>query len=153
MSTLYRYGFGAVQVQKWSSFLAGTKLYLIADTKLYRITVSSVNAWLIRNTFVSDQKMIWYSVNATSMKEVTSLLSMYQSISDCITPSTNQSKSQLLNSMINQPMGQSIESKGECLGMFCSTAKSSISPSRFVLMHKKSNVINPIDDVLGWVQQ
>ena len=61
---LYQYSFGAVQVQNCSSFLAGTKLYLIAGTKLYRITLSSVNAWLIRNTFVSDQTMIWYSVNA-----------------------------------------------------------------------------------------
>ena len=51
------------QAQNFSSFLAGTKLYLIAGTKLYRITLSSVNAWLIRNTFVSDQKVIWYSVN------------------------------------------------------------------------------------------
>ena len=62
--TLYRYSFGAVQVQNCSSFPADTKLYLIAGTKLYRITLSSVNAWLIRKTFVSDQKVIWYSVNA-----------------------------------------------------------------------------------------
>ena len=54
--TLYRYSFGAVQVQNCSSFLVGTKLYPIADTKLYRITLSSINARLIRNTFVSDQK-------------------------------------------------------------------------------------------------
>ena len=53
--TLYRYSFGAVQVQNCSSFLAGAKLYLIAGTKLYRITLSSANAWLIR-TIVSDQK-------------------------------------------------------------------------------------------------
>ena len=66
------YSFGAVQVQNRSSFpagtklylIAGTKLYLIAGTKLYRITVSNVNAWLIRNTFVSDQKLMLYSVNA-----------------------------------------------------------------------------------------
>ena len=41
---LYRCSFGAVQVQNCSSFLAGTKLYLIAGTKLYRITLYSVNA-------------------------------------------------------------------------------------------------------------
>ena len=56
-----------VQVQNCSSFLAGTKLYLIAGTKLYRITLSSVNAWLIRNTFSLDQKVIWYSVNAAKV--------------------------------------------------------------------------------------
>ena len=55
--------FGAVQVQNCPSFLAGTN-YLIAGTKLYRITLSSVNAWLIRNTFVLDQKVFWYSVKA-----------------------------------------------------------------------------------------
>ena len=65
--TLYRYSFGAVQVQYCSFFLAGTKLYLIAGTELYRITLYSVNAWLIRNTYVSDQKVIWYSVNAASV--------------------------------------------------------------------------------------
>ena len=54
--TLYRCSFGAVQVQNCSSFLAATKLYLIAGTKLYRITLSSVSAWLIPSTFVSDQK-------------------------------------------------------------------------------------------------
>ena len=31
---------------------------------MYGITLSSVNTRLIRETFVSDQKMIWYSVNA-----------------------------------------------------------------------------------------
>ena len=62
--TLYRYSFGAVQAQNCSSFVAGTKLGLIAGTKLYRITSSNVNAWPIRNTFVSDQKLIYYSVNA-----------------------------------------------------------------------------------------
>ena len=56
--------FGAVQVQNCPSFLAGTKQYLIAGTKLHLITISSVNARLIRKTFVSDQKVIWYSVNA-----------------------------------------------------------------------------------------
>ena len=55
--TLYRYSLGAVQALNCFCFLAGTKLYLIAGTKLY-------NAWLIRNIFVSDQKVIWYSVNA-----------------------------------------------------------------------------------------
>ena len=54
--TLYQYSLGAVQVQYCSNFLAGTKSY--------RITLSSVNAWLIRNTFIPDQKVIWYSVNA-----------------------------------------------------------------------------------------
>ena len=62
--TLYRYNFGAVQVKTCSSFLVGTKLYPIAGTKLYRITVSSVNVRLIRNTFVSDQKVTWCSLNA-----------------------------------------------------------------------------------------
>ena len=62
--TLYRYSFGAVQVQNCSSFLAGIKLYLMSGTKLYRITLSSVNARLILNNFVSYQKVIWYSVNA-----------------------------------------------------------------------------------------
>ena len=65
--TLYRYSFGAVQVQSCSSFLAGAKLYLIAGTKLYRITLSSVNARLIRNSSVSDQKVIWYSVDAVEL--------------------------------------------------------------------------------------
>ena len=37
-------------------FLAGTKLHLMAGTKLYQITLSIVNAWLIHNTFVSDRK-------------------------------------------------------------------------------------------------
>ena len=57
--TLNRYSLRALQIQNCSSFLAGTKLYLIADTKLHRITLSSVNAWLIRSTFVSDHKVIF----------------------------------------------------------------------------------------------
>ena len=65
--TLCRYSFTAVQVQNCSSFLAGTKLYLVAGTKLYRITLSSVNAWPIRKIFASDQKVIWYSVNAAEL--------------------------------------------------------------------------------------
>ena len=65
--SLYPYSFGAVQVQNSSSFLAGTKLYLITGAKLYRIALSSVNARLIRNTFVSDQKVIWYSENAAKV--------------------------------------------------------------------------------------
>ena len=52
---LYWCSFGAVQVQNCSSFVAGTNLY--------RITLSSVNARLIRNTFASGQKAICYSVN------------------------------------------------------------------------------------------
>ena len=48
---LHWYSFGAVQVQNCSSFLVGTKLYLIAGTKLYGTNLSSVNARLIRNTF------------------------------------------------------------------------------------------------------
>ena len=47
---------------------AGTKLYLMAGTKLYRITLSSINAWLIRKTFLSDQKVIWYSVDAAEVR-------------------------------------------------------------------------------------
>ena len=65
--TLYRYSFGAVQVQNSSYFLAGTKLYLIAGKKLYRITLSSVNARLIRNIFALDHKVTWYSVNAAKV--------------------------------------------------------------------------------------
>ena len=58
-------------MQNCSSFLAGMKLYLKAGTKLYRITLPSVNVWLIRNTSVSDQKVIWYSVNAAlSLNEI-----------------------------------------------------------------------------------
>ena len=56
---LYWYSFGAVQGPKCSSFLAGTKLY--------RITLPSVNAWLILNTFASDRNVIWYSVNAAEV--------------------------------------------------------------------------------------
>ena len=52
--TLYRHSFRAVQAQNCFSFLAGSESYWI--------TLSSVNAWLFRNTFVSDQKVIWYSV-------------------------------------------------------------------------------------------
>ena len=54
--TLCRYSFTAVQVQNCSSFLAGTKLYLIAGTKLYRITLSSVNAWPIGKIFCIGSK-------------------------------------------------------------------------------------------------
>ena len=64
---LYRYTFGAEQVQNCCFFLAGTQLYLVAGTKLYRIILSSVNAWLIRKTFVSDQKVAWYRVNAVKV--------------------------------------------------------------------------------------
>ena len=57
-----------VPVQFRSS--AGTKLFLFPSRyEVVPDTESSVNAWLIRNTFVSDQKVTWYSVNAAQYKE------------------------------------------------------------------------------------